>query len=416
MKNFINNLKELKKIEPNVDWTIKTRNLLMSDPALADSRKITLAEHLHIFILRLERRIIPSPVKVMATLLVFLLATGTTLAAKAAIPGNPLYPIKTQIEKVELVLVTTSHAEAVVHLKHAKNRIYEVEQLAKKDYLTKEIEINKVVKNLKKDITAAQNSLEVADKEDDNVGAVVAAAVQINEGAIQASQALNQAASQVNSEETLQTVNEVVEVTENVQNNTTGLIVDKKVSGQVDDDIVTTEQVKQIVVNNINTIEDKIKTVEEKVSQIEPITIAEAINQVSDTKLDALREQDVTDVINKKEEAKQVLEEARKLVNETSLSEAVAKTQESKELTMETEKVLNKIDQVYKDQQTMVDTGQKNIIKPYQNNSTTTASTTGLILEQIIEFGGINNEPETGLPEDSTDDEAIIEKTPTIIN
>jgi len=416
MKILLKNLKNLRQLEPRLEWAMRTKSFLMSK--IEEKETGNFVERFHIFILRLERKLIPSPVKIIATLLVLSLASGTTLAAKAAIPGNPLYPVKTQIEKVELVLATTPKAEAVVHLNHAKNRIFEVEQLNKKDPMIMADQINNTVKNLKKDITASQNSLEIAEKDENNVEAVVAVAVQLNQGAVQASQVLNQTVTNVSSEEIKQTVSEAVETTEAVQDNTTSLIVDKKVNGLVSDRTVTTDQVKEIVVNNINTIENKIKSVEEKVNQIESVKVNEAINQQEGIVDTDLKKEDVVEIINKKEEARQVLEEAKKLVNETALSEALVKAKESKEIAQETQRVLNKIDKVIQEASNQNQTSGTEIdnkLIPGQIYSTTTASSTVLEVSPIIELGGINNEEEPVIDKPAGS-EPLIETTPPTTN
>lgn len=412
MKNYIKNLKNLREIGPSIEWTARTKNLLLNHPTLADHpASFDIFSQLQIFIYRVERKLIPSPVKIIATLLVLSLAGGTTLAAKAAIPGNPLYPVKTQIEKVELVLTTSSKKEAQVHLKHAKNRIFEVEQLTKIDQPAKDVQINKTVKNLEKSITAAQSSLESAEQEESNIETVVTVAVQINDGAMQANQMLNQTAVTVNSDAIKQTVSEATSATEMVLDNTTNLVIDKKENGEISEAVVSTEKVKEMVTNNINIIENKNKIVEEKVNQIETEKVNEAITNPAVTNNQNLNKEEVRAVADKPEEAKLVLEEARKLVNETALSQAMEKAKESKEITMETEKVLEKIDKVIKEQANLESDQAIKNLPPISNNSTSTPSSTGLMIKPFIELGGINNEAD---PLGKLEEEPVIEKTPVL--
>jgi len=408
-RTVLKNLKELKKVEPDFEWSIKTKRYLLSQIKTAEISEATkFSDKLRIITLRLERKFIPSPVKMVAILMVFLMAGGTTLAAKAAIPGNPFYPIKTKIEKVELILVTSSKKEAKVHLKHAKNRIFEVEQLVKKDDSKKEENISKTVKSLQKDITAAQNSLEIAEKEKETSNNLVSVAIQLNQGTEEVLEVLNQTAQNVVSEETKQAVSEVAEVTDAVQDNATNLIVDKKEKGEVSDEVVTDDQVKEIVVKNITKIENQLKIVEEKVNQINQDQNAE---QTIDPK-------NVEEISKKLGEAKLVLEEAKKLVEETSLSQVLEKVQESKEITKQTQKDIIKteeeISKVQEEQQKPVENQQEiEIINP-DNSTTSVVTSTALIQKPLIELGGVNNEQDPYLLEELNEEPAI-EKTPTSI-
>ena len=66
-----------------------------------------------------------------ALLLVVGLSGGTAFAAQSALPGNPLYAIKINInEKVQTALATTPQAKAEVNAQLATNRLEEAETLA----------------------------------------------------------------------------------------------------------------------------------------------------------------------------------------------------------------------------------------------------------------------------------------------
>lgn len=414
MDKIIKNLKGLKGVEPDFEWSVRTKKYLLSQINTVKEKE-NFSDKLRVFTLRLERKFIPSPVKIVATLLVFMLAGGTTLAAKAAIPGNPLYPLKTRIEKVELVFVTSSKKEAKVHLRHAKNRVFEVEQLAKQGSSESEEQINQVVINLKNNITAAQNYLESAENEGEDIEKVVEVAVQVNEGAGVASQVLNQTVTNITSEETKKKVNEAAEATDTIQESTTNLIVDKKATGEVSDEVVTNEKVKEIVIKNLNRIEGKNNIVKEKVSQVVQEKVNEAIKQKQEGEVitsNDLNEEEVEKMITKPEEAGLILEEARKLVEEDSLSEAMDKAKTSQDITKDTEKVLEKIDEILAGQEEAIteENNEENIINPSLENFTTT---TILEIEPIIELGGINNEEDPYINGD-TEEEPVIENTPIL--
>ena len=74
----------------------------------------------------------PQFVRVTAGALVVVLLVGTTTyAAQGALPGDFLYPVKTQInEKVQSALATSDEAKAQLNVDLAVERVQEAEQLA----------------------------------------------------------------------------------------------------------------------------------------------------------------------------------------------------------------------------------------------------------------------------------------------
>ena len=75
----------------------------------------------------------------VALILILLLGAGTSVAAKEALPGDLLYPIKIHLnENVESILAITPKATAEVNAKQATRRIVEAETLANKGELTPE--------------------------------------------------------------------------------------------------------------------------------------------------------------------------------------------------------------------------------------------------------------------------------------
>lgn len=72
-----------------------------------------------------------------AAFAVLLVVTGTSYAAENALPGDILYPIKTQInEKVSGALALSPSAKAAWHAEVATTRLHEAQQLASEDRLT----------------------------------------------------------------------------------------------------------------------------------------------------------------------------------------------------------------------------------------------------------------------------------------
>ncbi|MCS6845853.1 MAG: DUF5667 domain-containing protein [Caldilineales bacterium] len=75
----------------------------------------------------------PALVTAAIVIVVVLLVTGgTTYASYAALPGTPLYPVKTTIERVQLALQDDWAEQAELHLRFAERRLQEAAQLAER--------------------------------------------------------------------------------------------------------------------------------------------------------------------------------------------------------------------------------------------------------------------------------------------
>ncbi len=73
------------------------------------------------------------------TFMLIITSGGTSYAASAALPGDALYPIKTNInEGLQTLVAVTPDAKVKVEVQHTKNRLAEAEILSKKGKLTEE--------------------------------------------------------------------------------------------------------------------------------------------------------------------------------------------------------------------------------------------------------------------------------------
>ncbi|MBI5645231.1 hypothetical protein HY970_03995 [Candidatus Kaiserbacteria bacterium] len=78
-----------------------------------------------------------APATVFAASLVLVVGIGTSYAAEAALPGDPLYGVKIHVkEKIEGMLATTAHAKTQWNAKRLTRRLEEAEELVAKNRLT----------------------------------------------------------------------------------------------------------------------------------------------------------------------------------------------------------------------------------------------------------------------------------------
>jgi|GEM_PF-3159970 len=100
-----------------------------------------------------------------ALALVVVMGGGVALAANSALPGNPLYPIKLNVnEKVLSWLATSSEEKAQLHITLAKKRLQEVEKATANGSFDEKAAIQAKV-SFNKHVSAAEDSINAIGKE-----------------------------------------------------------------------------------------------------------------------------------------------------------------------------------------------------------------------------------------------------------
>ena len=129
--------------------------------------RLSAYERMRLFAFRAIRKTTPTRFQVAALMVIFVFMTSTAFMAEAAVPGDILWPVKITLEKAEVVLAAGSAEEGRVHIKHVDNRLKELNVVLQKskDDGRKE-SISQLMRRLEKDITAANQSLKVAQEED----------------------------------------------------------------------------------------------------------------------------------------------------------------------------------------------------------------------------------------------------------
>lgn len=88
-----------------------------------------------------------------------ILCGGVSAYAQTTLPGNILYPVKTQVvEKVRRAVAFTPHAKAVVEADLANERLLEIERLAVQGHLTEDIAAHNT-RSFEKHVTRFENEL-----------------------------------------------------------------------------------------------------------------------------------------------------------------------------------------------------------------------------------------------------------------
>ena len=101
LANKISQIKHLEEIQPDKKWEKTTKyNLLEEISAqnrLMQAYKLSTAQKVDLFAMRVFNRLAPSMTKVLASFLILMMFFGINIAAQASVPGETLWPVKRSI-------------------------------------------------------------------------------------------------------------------------------------------------------------------------------------------------------------------------------------------------------------------------------------------------------------------------------
>lgn len=351
-EKLVNQFKKLQETGPSSEWTKNTRNFL-----IAKVQQDTLTQEpsclsqIKLFSNIWFKRMVPSSVKVISIFAIIALIGGTGLVAQAEyIPTRPLYTVKRTLEKIELVLAITAKSETKVHLKHADKRKAEAVKLAKKTSLSteeKEGLINTVVSSLEQDISAAASSLEIINETNKESGKVLELAKKITQTINENIGDLDQVKEIASLEGVDESVSEVQSNIEESGNSSLEVLIKEAESLQGDEEVISTDELKQIIYNKIERTSGKINGIYEVIKGINPDEIViykeEFRVGTTDIKIQLNVEEVINEAVEKLTGAQEILNQAKLSLEAGSLSEALEKVKKSNEIVIEAEGILAQI-------------------------------------------------------------------------
>src|SRR3989344_5225299 len=294
MERLLKQFNRLQKTGPALDWSENTRSFLVNRVKTDTLAKdhYWLADF-KVFSLIWIRKIMPSPVKMISVLTVFSMILGTSMVAEAEyLPkGRPLYAVKRTFEKIELVLAVSPEKETKVNLKHVGKRQAEAVKISHKSTISeteKAGNLKIVVKSLEQNINAVKDDLEKVKET-------------------------------MNSKEVDKTVGEAQEKVEAVAVASLEVLVENSAEPQVSDQVISKNEVKDIINSTIERESNKINKIEDKV---------EVANGEKPTATD---KEELSQVTANSTKSHEILKEAQTLLAGDLLKEALDKVKESKE-------------------------------------------------------------------------------------
>ena len=330
----ISQIKKLSDLQPDKNWENKTKYEILAEISgqnrLREAEKLTINERFDLSMMNFFSHMVPSLSKVIAGFLIIFMGTGLSFVAQASVPGEPLWPIKRSIEKVQLSLTISSVKETEVHIKHVNERLEEIDKIiadSNKETINdpiktkaKQAAIKKAVTHLEQDVTAVDTALKVA-KQEKKPLEVVELAKKVNDATKQAATTLKKQSVDVADKELSKVLNSAQEVNSVVKKSAVTVAL------EVHEDIMTGDELIEPTLIDNNDLEkdtstpDTIGMVEETTTildQEELEAVTNVIKEILASELDEVLEE-VKDLNTKVEEADQ--EDIDKLQEESNTEE-----------------------------------------------------------------------------------------------
>lgn len=392
----LNSLKDLPELQPDYQWVQRTKYDLLAEISAQNraikASRLTWGERFGMLGMHFGVKVMASATKLVAMFLVLSLGSGVSLAAKASVPGEMLWPVKRSLEKAEVTLTLSPVKETEIHIKHINNRLNEIDKILNEektqDTDKKEKALKQATKHLEKDAVAADTSLKVAKEEKSAVEVIVLAEKVTNMAKETASNleakanaapdqiigAALDSAKQVNEDVKTSAVILALEVHQEVvavatkQDSNPAVVASATAPVSLDNpkaqEVKTiTEVVTKILNSEINDLSSELQTVQDKAAKVD------SDNKVDvNIKVDGQMVTSAQVLKNNSQVAKTGLTEAKDLLDKGALKDSLDKITEVKEATKANETVLKEIEKINIEEEQLI------------NNNTTTATTTKPII------------------------------------
>ena len=385
IKKQFSQLKKSDELKPDKSWENKTKYELLAEISsqnrLMQAQKLTTSEKADMLAMNFLNKVAPSFSKVVAGFLIIMMGSGVSMAAQASVPGQALWPVKRSIEKAELTLTFSPVKETEIYIKHANERLDEIDKILKdtedntkpEETSKKNKAIKQAVIHLEKDMKSADNTLKVV-KEEKKPLEVVELAKKVNDATKGVTEELKEKKAKAHDNSIDEVFDKAEKANEVVKDAAVSLALEvhEEVVAAIDaskestEDIgvagtttaietseteVSADQVEADAIKAVVTemIVAKIMETEVEIedTKVKVGNVKEVDTQVVEINVDTDEEtvKNIEDVKKTSEEAKTVLDEAKVLLEEGSLTGALERVSKSKEINDQTEVVLEQIEE-----------------------------------------------------------------------
>lgn len=437
MDKIIQQLKEMRQIEPRADWVTSNRELLLSQIKAQSTKKpSSIFSYWYLVKLIFPMRFLhfiakPVGVTIIAGLFIIITGVYSVNASKGSLPGDILYPIKLTSEKVQISLTFSQPEKTQLRIIYAEERVKEIEKVIRMetDLQKRQKKVNIAVNNLKTEMNNVARDLEnVKNKtvnKKEEAQKTIESVKQIDAKIADISSKLEIHKEELNKEvvniDALKTINDAVMTVKEIGVKATEVIVDKFNKGEVD---LPVHEVKDSVDKKIQEaqltlikVQEQSKTAEaawkefesqislkvestpemsvkieknleiESSKQITPTTVSTTVTTALENKTPEVLGPVVISPANPAE-AEKLLKEAQELANQGDLKAAIEKL---KLINNVTSQVKAEVDARMIDLQKLLSEKSATIIVPSIKDSN--ISTNGAIIEPSTAKPAVETSP-----------------------
>jgi len=382
-KDLIKQLKSLRALGANSDWKKTNRSLLISQikgqstaaPASAVQKtwygfKAFMPSSIKTFVYK------PVGAITLIIALMFGASIVSVSASKGSVPGDVLYKVKLTREKIHAGITVDDGKKTDLYIGFADERLNEIDKLKdnpKKPEHQKE-NMKVAVSELKNQMGNVKNQLEKVKSKPRSAKEIVEVAKKVDEKVEDISNKIEQKKQELSGvtgeDEVIDDLDDAQDAAEEASDVAIDVIIEKHVSGEVETSI---DELANKIEKKIKKAEDRIDEVNEDVDQLniekeeiieEPIEekIEEVTEELEEEVVDepAVATEDtviegeevvqeegsedtIEDVIQKPDEARKLVDEAKELLEQGDITNAFEKVKESNVITKEVEEQIETI-------------------------------------------------------------------------
>jgi len=350
-KQIVAQLKKIKSLESigkaRENWVASNREILMHqiNPQGKTAEKDFSGYYWEFIYSNLQQKVLRPALMAVLVFGAYFGYSATSMAAKASLPGEALYPIKVLGENLALATTISDEAKVKLKMDFVSRRGDELQQLARQpeDTEGKTENISQTVKKITQDVGEVKDKLDKMSSQDSDADSVINTAKTIDEKTLKVEKDIVDAHAALTTEvkkEVAKEVKEAIVKTEEVGTKALTVIVDKADKSEVKNS-VTDKDITDRVSERIKNAEASVQAIAGEAKKISSSTPTTVLNKAvsssanGSTTSTTIKEavKDVTET--KPTLAQETIDQAKTLLESKDFSGALQKIQETKVIVAE---------------------------------------------------------------------------------
>ena len=278
--NIIEQLNELKHIKPRQDWVDAERELLLSQIIRQSAAK---PQSFLINSWFLAKSLMPSsllrfvaqPVGALCVLVIFVFSTGIfgVNASRGSLPGDFLYSVKLNSEKVKVSFAVAEEKKAELHVQFAEERVKEIETVAAQDKSStqKKEQIKVSASGLKSEMEKTMETLDKVKQESKKTKEIIETVKKVDQKTEELSARINDKKEQLKDDkEIAASLNDVKNTVDEAGVKAVEVIIDKHEKGDIK---MSDSEIKETIDKIDKRINEVQKQVDQAAAQVEQVKV-----------------------------------------------------------------------------------------------------------------------------------------------